>query len=302
MCKNSSNFAATYLQKVMTIKKAMITMKKRILITLATGLLAANLMAVDADIQIFYDFGSKNTVCDNQRGDRVTTTVELFHPDKWGSTFFFVDFDYSLHNSSSDQSDPKNSIFGAYWEITRNLNFWQNTKAKDLSVHVEYDGGLGIFGQKVVQGGYGINHAVLVGPEYFLHTADYKNTFNLQLLFKYIADDWNMWKDGNGNLVPLQFTFLWSCRDFCTASGLTFTGFIDIWGQKLNVFDRKNDTYTDPTKQSFVFISEPQLWYAVGQHFKCPNLCIGTEIEFSYNFTGKGFMCNPCVGIKWMFL
>ena len=81
MCKNSSNFAVKYLQKVMTIKKATITMKKRILITLAAGLLAANLMAVDADIQIFYDFGSKNTVCDNQRGDRVTTTVELFHPD-----------------------------------------------------------------------------------------------------------------------------------------------------------------------------------------------------------------------------
>lgn len=25
----------------------------------------------------------------------------------------------------------------------------------------------------------------------------------------------------------------------------------------------------------------------------------GTEIELSYNFAGRGFMCNPCLGIKW---
>lgn len=29
-------------------------------------------------------------------------------------------------------------------------------------------------------------------------------------------------------------------------------------------------------------ISEPQLWYNVGRWFGCPNLNIGTEIEFSY--------------------
>lgn len=266
--------------------------------------------AIDASLQVFYDFGSNGTACANQRSNRVTTTVEFFHPDAWGSTFFFFDMDYSINKSSDNPQDPKNAPFGTYWEITRSFNFWQNTKAKDLSVHLEYDGGLGIFGGKVVEGGYGINHAVLVGPEYFLHTPDFKNTFTLQLLFKYIADDYNAWRikdngvwtNQSGNLVPLQFTFIWACRDFCTAPGLTFSGFIDIWGQKQTVFDRKNNSYTDPTKQSFVFISEPQLWYSIGQWFKCPNLCIGTEIEFSYNFTGKGFMCNPCLGIKWNFL
>lgn len=48
-----------------------------------------------------------------------------------------------------------------------------------------------------------------------------------------------------------------------------------------------------------------QLWYNIGRWFKCPNLNIGTEIEFSYNFNGgtpgTGFMCNPCLGIKWTF-
>ena len=285
------------------------TMKK-LLSLLAASVCFVTAYAVDANIQIYYDFGSNGTACANQRSNRVTTTVELFHPDAWGSTFFFVDIDYSINKSSENPQDPKNSPFGTYWEITRSLNFWKQTKAQDLSLHVEYNGGLGIFGGKVVQGGYGINHAALVGPEYFLHTKDFKNTFTLQLLFKYIADDYNLWHHKvngkwvteKGNQVPLQFTFVWACHDFCTAPGLTFSGFLDIWGQKLSIFDRKTNTYTDPAKQSFVFISEPQLWYSIGQWFKCPNLCIGTEIEFSYNFTGKGFMCNPCIGLKWNFL
>ena len=271
----------------------------------------ASVFAIDANLQIFYDFGSLGTACSNQRPDRVTTTVELFHPDAWGSTFFFFDLDYSF-NKSYDKGnyDPKNTIFGAYWEITRSFNFWQESKAKDLSVHLEYDGGLGIKGTPNALIGYGINHAVLVGPEYFLHTADFKNTFTLQLLFKYIADENNMWQrkvEGEwikqtGNLVPLQFTFVWSCKDFCTAPGLIFSGFVDLWGEKHEIWIRQTQTRTDPTKQSFVFLSEPQLWYCIGQWFKCPGLHIGTEIEFSYNFSGKGFMCNPCVGLKWNFL
>jgi len=258
--------------------------------------------AVDANLQIFYDFGSMNTACANQRTDRLTTTFEFFHPDAWGSTFFFIDMDFGLTRMDNAPTEPKNCPFGTYTEFTRSFNFWQQTKAKDLSVHLEYDGGLGVIGGQVVEGGYGVNSAVLVGFDYFLHTPDYKNTFTLQLLFKPILDDANRWvkrEDGQwkyytGNQVPLQFTFVWACQDLFKAKGLTFSGFADIWGQKL--------TFKDPNKQSFVFISEPQLWYAFGQWFKCPNLCVGTEIEFSYNFTGNGFMCNPCLGLKWLFL
>lgn len=257
------------------------------------------------NLQVYYDFGSIGTACANQRSNRVTTTLELFYPDAWGSTFAFVDLDYSIH-----PSDPKNTPFLAYSEIARCLNFWHKTAAKDLSVQVEYNGGFGI--GKLTDNtfyGYAINHAALVGLNYCLHTPDYKNIFNFELLFKYVVDEYNMWqvkKSGkwvnqSGNLVPLQFTFVWGCDDFCTASGLRFSGFLDIWGQKQSVYDYQTDTWTDPSKQSFVFISEPQLWYNVGRWFKCPNLNIGTEIEFSYNFVGKGFMCNPCLGIKWSF-
>ena len=245
------------------------------------------------NLQLFYDFGSLGTACANQRTNRVTTTLELFYGDPWGSTFAFIDLDYNIH-----PNDPKNTPFQGYFEIARCLNFWQNTKAKDLSIQVEYNGGLGLYKDDLGDiRGYGINHAALVGLNYCLHTKDYKNIFNLDILYKYIVDDYNKL----ANNVPLQFTFVWGCDDFCTAPGLRFSGFLDIWGAKQSVYDRKTGTWTDPTKQSFVLISEPQLWYNVGRWFKCPNLNIGTEIEVSYNFTGKGFMCNPCLGIKWCF-
>ena len=55
------------------------------------------------NLQIFYDFGSLGTACENQRSNRMTTTLELFYADPWGSTFAFVDFDYNIH-----PNDPQN--------------------------------------------------------------------------------------------------------------------------------------------------------------------------------------------------
>ncbi|MBO7290679.1 MAG: DUF5020 family protein, partial [Bacteroidaceae bacterium] len=58
------------------------------------------------NVQVLYD----------TERDCVTSTVEMFHPDNYGSTFFFVDMDYT----------PK--VQGAYWEISRKLCFWQDSK------------------------------------------------------------------------------------------------------------------------------------------------------------------------------
>ena len=46
----------------------------------------------------------------------LTSTVEMFRPDSFGSTFFFIDMNYS----------PR--VTEAYWEFARELNFWQNSK------------------------------------------------------------------------------------------------------------------------------------------------------------------------------
>lgn len=240
---------------------------KRIL-TFLFALAIACASFADTNLQLFYDFGSVGTACQNQRTNRVTMTVEHLSFDRFGSNFFFVDLDFGCN-----PNDPTESPFGAYTELARTFVFWNETKLKDLSLHLEYNGGLGIY----KGGGYSINHAVLAGLEYFLHTNDYRYTFNLQLLYRHDV--------GLKVTVPMQFTMVWGMQDLFTCKGLSFLGYIDLY---------------DGGRQ-FAFTTEPQLWYNVGQHFGCDHLHIGTEIEMSYNFCGQGFMCNPCVGLKWCF-
>ena len=74
------------------------------------------------NLQLHYDFGKGRQY--------LTSTVEMFKPDKHGSTFFFVDMDYDL-------SDAKVKL--AYWEIARDLKFWK----APFAFHTEYNGGFG---------------------------------------------------------------------------------------------------------------------------------------------------------------
>ena len=77
--------------------------------------LVACVAAVQAqNIQLHYDFG-RNLYDDLGERPLFTTTVEKFQPDSWGSTYFFVDMDYASEGVAS-----------AYWEIARELKFWNN--------------------------------------------------------------------------------------------------------------------------------------------------------------------------------
>ncbi|MBO4263283.1 MAG: DUF5020 family protein [Bacteroidales bacterium] len=230
------------------------------------------------NLQVFYDFGSDRKC--------VTTTLEGFYNDPWGNTFFFFDADYN------PMRNGERHPMGAYWEISRCLNFWQGTPLGGLSLNLEYDGG--------VYSKYGINHAFLAGADYFLHSQDFRNTFNFKIFYKHILYD-----AGGPAKVPLQFTFVWGMRDLFGLQGLEFSGFLDIWGQDHQVYDTDMAGQTDFSTgrpSQIVALSEPQLWYNVGQHFGCGNLRIGTEIELSYDFgTTAGFRLRPCLGAKWVF-
>ena len=46
------------------------------------------------NIQLHYDFGRSLYDKDLKGRPLLTSTVEKFHPDAWGSTYFFVDMDY----------------------------------------------------------------------------------------------------------------------------------------------------------------------------------------------------------------
>ena len=251
---------------------------------------AAMLLAIvgakaQTNIQEMYDF---------KRG-HFTTTLEMFKSDPWGSTFFFNDIYHP-----TDQLTPT----GYYTEIARALNFWQNTALAPISLHVEWNGG------------QFASNAWLFGVEYFLHNESYTNTFTFELMYKRISGQ----KDLNAlpavarpfdkvSDIPIQFTFVWGMQNLFGVHGLTFSGFLDVWGENVN-WGLTDKLEWDNTK--LVILSEPQIWYNIGQHFGCNHLMIGGEVELAYNFAGgwhgggdfaknKGFNVAPCAGIKWAF-
>lgn len=145
------------------------------------------------NVQTHYDLGK-------DRGF-LTTTVEMFKPDAYGSTFFFVDMDYD---------GSKSGISLAYWEIARNLKFWK----APVQLHLEYNGGL-----KVGVGSF--NNAYLVGASY---PFQYKGaSFELVASYKYIA--------GITDVADMQLTGVWFVPLF--KGKVSFTGFVDLWSQGL---------------------------------------------------------------------
>lgn len=211
------------------------------------------------NIQMYYDF---------ERGC-VTTTVEMFRPDGAGSTYFFVDLDYT----------PK--VSGAYFEISRELCFWQDTDMNWLSAHVEYNGGL-----NTAAGPF--NNAWLAGVTYSGHSADYSKTWSLTAAYKAIPGTIGL----NGNRQPhnFQVTGVWNLDFF--DHWISFNGFFDVW---------KEARPWQGTE--FIFMSEPQLWVNLNKvkGWENINLSLGAEVELSANFVAKGFHALPTIGAKWTF-
>lgn len=261
-------------------------MRKTLLLFVA--IIATSVCAkAQTNLQVFYDFGQDRKF--------VTTTLEMFQPDNWGNTFFFVDYDHNYMVTDFDGKKTNYSPSGTYMEIARCLNFWKDTKLGGLSAQVEYNGGFGAY----AGGSYPINHAFLAGADYSFfwpHKTGF-TSLSLKVLYKkFIQVEQS---------VPMQLTAVWNCVDFFgLVPGLTFTGFADLWWQTTGWIGADQYGLPTYTETKCVFLSEPQLWYNIGRLFNCPNLNVGGELELGYNFTGnvtKGFHANPCLGIKWVF-
>ena len=238
-------------------------MFKKLFVAAVAALALGATVHAQTNFQTFYDFGRKH----------FTTTLEGFHQDNWGNTFFFIDYDYNNKDGNKVIS-PNNT----YFEIARCLNFWGDSALAPLSLQVEYNGGFGTWGNLngvpgVGYGAFPVNSAFLTGVDWFLHSGDFKNTLNLKLLYKHFV--------GLPCKVPMQFTAVWGLQDLFGLSGLRFSGFVDFWCEH----------------DYLVVLSEPQLWFQLFDHFN-----IGGEVEFSYNFAGmEGFHVMPCIGTKWVF-
>ena len=227
---------------------------------LAAAISFMNLVRSEAqNIQLHYDFGRN---C-------ATSTVEMFRPDAAGSTYFFVDMDYT----------PKAA--GAYFEISREFCFWQDSWLNWLSAHIEYNGGL-----STEAGSF--NNAWLAGATYSGHNKDYSMTWSLTAAYKAIPGTIGL----NGAKQPhsFQITGVWNL-DFLN-HWISFNGFFDFWREP------RPWQGTD-----FIFCSEPQLWVNLRniKGWEKINLSVGTEVELSANFVDKGFHAIPTVGAKWTF-
>ncbi len=221
------------------------------------------------NIQLHYDFGKH--ISSEAEADRqpVTLTYELFKADRWGSWFYFVDLDLS------------DDLFkGAYTEISREFNLG---KSSPFAAHVEYDGGMGLGGS--------YQHALLLGPAWNGHNADYSATYSVQLMYKQYLRSYN----NTHSYASAQLTGVWGLQ--LLDKKMTFSGFIDFWrGEQANRHGQ------------LVILAEPQLWYNFNtlSGMEDVNLSVGTEVEISNNFiynavNSKTFFVNPTLALKWTF-
>jgi hypothetical protein len=235
-------------------------MKKLIKRLIPTIMLAAISFGANAqNVQLHYDLGRN---C-------ATTTVEMFRADNAGSTFFFVDFDYN----------PK--VSGAYWEISREFCFWQDSKVNWLSLHLEYNGGL-----NTSAGSF--NNCLLGGLTYSGHSEDWSKTWSVTASYKAIPGTIGL--NGKSQVSNFQITGVWNLDFF--NHWISFNGFADFW---------KEARPWQGTE--FIFLTEPQLWVNLKniKGWEKINLSFGTEVELSCNFVNKGFAAMPTIAAKWVF-
>lgn len=208
------------------------------------------------NLQLHYDFGENRHF--------FTSTLEMFKPDDYGATFWFVDIDYD---------SPTNTASMAYWEIARyfTLPFFCNNRAlNQLSATIQYNDGL--------CSSFSFGNVWLGG---FSLPVDLKIiTLNTDILYRKAES-----QQGN-----FQLTFVWF-KSFCNDK-LIFTGFLDIWGQ--DNFDGDGDG----NEAQIVWLTEPQLWLNISEH-----LAVGGEVEISRNFIagGSDLQIMPTLGMKWEF-
>ena len=226
------------------------------------------------NLQLHYDLGH-SLYDDLTSRPSVTTTFEMFKPDKWGSTFTFTDIDYQ-----------RDGVAGAYWELAREFNLTHN---KQWAAHIEYNGGL--TSNEETWNATRFQHAFLAGGAWNWHSGDFSKTFSLQVMYKYY------FKNRHYGAHPFngsQITEVWGLQ---MANNLfTFSGFCDLW-------------YDPNVKGNLILLSEPQLWVNINalKGMEGINLSLGTEVELSNNFVwnDKGqhnkFYAIPTLAAKWTF-
>ena len=225
------------------------------------------------NLQLHYDF--RHTLNNNiaTTGNYITSTVEMFRPDKWGgSTYFFVDMDYN---------QSKGNMGTAYWEISHDFKIGK----LPIMPHIEYNGGTG----NSEGFGFSIANAYLAGVSYPFSCG--KANFSTYIAYKY-----NAFKKASNDI---QWTGVWGIPLF--NNKITLSGFIDVWTENKD----RTGAGTESGKR-VILITEPQIWYNVNS-----KLSFGSETEISNNFyklvySNASYNANkiyafPTIAAKWNF-
>jgi hypothetical protein len=229
-------------------------------------LLLAPHLAWAQNLQLHYDLGKERKF--------FTSTLEMFKPDSFGSTYWFVDLDFNFPGS------PR-SMSAAYWEISRDFYIpWlkNNPDLKYLGFHLEYNDGFTAFRDSgEMMGAASYNSVFLTGFSYPVKIGEVKIV--TQLLCRMPR--------GMDGFPDVQLTLVWFQP--VLRNKVLITGFIDFWTQ---------DKIAQPDKKEVVIQTEPQFWFMV-----LPRLAIGSEIEISHNFPvgPRDWQINPTVAFRWEF-
>ena len=241
--------------------------------TILAAMMAVMALGASAqNLQFHYDFGKHLYNDDEHNRQDITITYEDFSADALGSWYWFIDADLN-----------KNGFLGAYTEISREFNVGK----QGFAGHIELDAGMNKTST--------FQSAVLIGPAWNGHNADFSTTYSVQVMYKqFFGQKFNNGCQGaayDGTKKPyasFQLTGVWSTR--FANDKLTFAGFIDFW----------RGIRSDNGHGCLVILTEPQLWYNISK-----KVSFGTEIEISNNFiysyqTGNNdkFYINPTLAFK----
>lgn len=215
------------------------------------------------NLQLHYDFRKSLYGTEVAPRNYLTATFEMFKPDKWGSTFMFVDADFRF---------DKGNIGMVYTEISRSFKIGDFP----LMPHLEYNGGLGLVKSTGI--GFSIANAYLAGVEYPFQLGNFfMGTYLAYKLYAFPTYSHDV-----------QWTLTWNST--LVNGKLSLGGFVDVWTANKNPI-------TGEGGKSVIFLSEPQIWYNA-----TPNLSLGGEVELSYNFARfEKFAAIPTLAAKWNF-
>lgn len=229
-------------------------------------------------------YGKSSSICNNL--PLSTFTLEGTGTDRIGSTYFFADFEVGNVNNFKNKM-----LGGSYIEFTREWNAWQDSKAGGLSIHTEFDAGVGYGGDSwgSANNGWEFKTALLGGLSYSWFGDNW--FVQLQALSRYeLKDYYNC--GGAGWQTTLVFSYN-------PVRWFTLSGYADFWQNPITDYASMKDI------KSFHITVEPYLWFnikswfSVGSRLRCTyNNYQGVLANGDYGYDQK-FYFVPTIALKW---